>query len=240
MQTQTVSPEPTGPKKPSILGMITDPGSQYSRIAQHPVIWKPLLILTLFAMLFTVGTGLVVGDAMDSGEGIPEGVDEAQFQGIVKGFQIGILIISGLLVVPLTTLFMSLIYWLFTMLFRGEATYRQILSLNIHTYVIPIIGMGVQTLVYLTVGVGDPTGATLPTSLAGLLQMENGALKSALNSIELFQIWQMVLIAGGLAVVANLSKKQSWVIVITLFLIGMGLSALGGWVSTSISNIPMQ
>src|SRR5690625_5774453 len=52
-------------EKPKLLGMITRPTEQFIKLKQQPIIWVPLIIISLLMMLGTTITALNVDYAND-------------------------------------------------------------------------------------------------------------------------------------------------------------------------------
>jgi cellulose synthase/poly-beta-1,6-N-acetylglucosamine synthase-like glycosyltransferase len=57
---------------------------------------------------------------------------------------------------------------------------------------------------------------------------DNKMLHALAGRFDIFSIWYYVVIAIGLQIVAGLSKNKAIVLVIILFLIGLGFSSIGG------------
>jgi len=64
------------------------------------------------------------------------------------------------------------------------------------------------------------------TSLGSLIEVE-GALAGLLNSIEVFQIWGVILTAIGLHKVADFSKGLAWTVSIAFYVISVITAMVG-------------
>lgn len=131
------------------------------------------------------------------------------------------LIIMGLIGAAISIAFMSFIYWLFTRFVHGENNYADTAAVYSLAY-IP------QTIYALLVSVYILAAHTIPNIDAA----DNPTLlSSALSGINIFTLWQIVLLIIGLAKVGNISKKKAVIIVLLVTVIGiafkMGSFAVG-------------
>lgn len=204
--------------KPSLFGMITSPKVQFQRIKNHPKIWVPLLIITV---LFTIG--LAIGTINADFSTQVEGVSPDQVE-VAKTFQVVGAIIGGLLAPIFMVLISTAIYMLIVKMLGSDVTFRQLFSMNTYLSIIGFLSLLINGIINIFVG-GAP--GSVYTSLAGLGDVE-GALGGLLGSIEVFGIWQSIITVFGLHIVANLSKKASWTIVIIFFIIGVAFSMAVG------------
>lgn len=205
--------------KPSLFGMFFSPGLQFDRMRERPTIWLPLIIVTLLGVIAGVIVAMGMNDAVLEDIGLSgEDAQAAQmFTVIFAG-------IGGLIGLPVSFLIFSLILLAITKIAGSEATFKQLLSLNIFTGIVTIVGQLVNALINLSLG-SDPVN--MVTGLNSFVGAE-GALGGFLNTIEVFSIWAYVLIAMGLHKVAQLSKPTSIIITIVFFVFGCIMAAAGG------------
>ncbi|CAM3763221.1 Yip1 family protein [Mesobacillus zeae] len=207
--------------KPSLLGMYTSPGDQFERIRVNPRIWMPLAIVTILSV---IGSALIAM-GMDASFFIEMGTPKDQAETVV-GFTKIVTVITGFLTPIFTVLISSAIYLAIAKIAGSEVKFKQLFSMNSHIMIISITGLILNGIVNLAIG-GNPE--VLVTSLAGLLNQEK---TGALSAIELFSIWNLILVAIGLQKVGRLSKGLSWTVAIIFFLISVGFSALNGLISS--------
>lgn len=206
-------------KKPSLFGMIFSPGEQYERIREKPVIWVPLILLTLLTTIVTTLSALNIDYSTLPGMGMtPEDIEMAKTFGVV-GAAIG-----GFFVTPLTFLFFGLIFWGIAKIAKSDATFKQMFSLTIFTSFIVGIGQLLNQLIIMAID-GDPT--IMLTSLNSFIGA-TGALGAVLGTIEVFGIWYYFLLAIGLVKVARLFKPTAYIIAIVFFILGLIFAAVGG------------
>lgn len=136
------------------------------------------------------------------------------------------LIFMGLLVAAIIIAFISFIYWFLTRLFNGENDYKDTVAVYSLAYLPQAIG-SILISIYILVA------HTVPF----LQAQESTYLSTALSGINIFKIWQIVLLIIGLAKVGNISKKKAAFIVLLITAIGI-LFNLGNFaISKNISSV---
>lgn len=109
----------------------------------------------------------------------------------------------------------ALILWIIIKIFKGEGRYKQILSITGYASVISVLGY-IATIV-MTQLTGTFSDVSY-TSIASLLpNMKGNFLYGAAKALDVFSIWQYVVIAIGTATVSKLSKKKAYIIVACIF-----------------------
>lgn len=209
-------------KGPTLGGILFSPTEQFERMIDRPRFGWALTLMTLAGALVAALVDYSVALETPLPEEAPM-LDPGQI-----ALSAGIMsFVGGLIGVPVVLLVVSLIQKLFVMLFQGEATYRQLFSLNTHLYLLTLLASAIMAVLLLVLGPqADPK--IYPTSLAALVPAE-GAMKGLLNGIELFALWKLFLTAKGLSVLARLSSGKAWTIALILFAGGLSFAALGGW-----------
>ncbi|MBY0096862.1 YIP1 family protein [Mesobacillus maritimus] len=207
--------EETIARKPSIFGIIWSPTEQFERIKERPKIWAPLGIVTL---LFIVGMYLTSLGLEIELEGIPE-ADLA----LAKAAGTFTLILVGI-ISPIFGAFIStLIYLLISKIPGSGVTFKKLFSMNTHLMMISALSVLVN-------GVGialfGGNAEIQFTSLGSLIEVE-GALAGLFNSIEVFQIWGVILTAIGLHKVADFSKGLAWTVSIAFYVISVITAMVG-------------
>lgn len=130
----------------------------------------------------------------------------------------------------------SFVYFLCNIILGGDSSYKKVLSIVTYTSFIPTLGAILKTPLILA-----KNSANVQTSLA-LLVPEGDFTKiryMLLGALEIFSIWQIILIALGITVLYKFSATKAffatligWAI---LVFIGIGLGVLG----MSVSGIPV-
>ena len=217
-------------EKPKLLGMVTQPTEQFLKIKQNPVIWMPLIIISLLMMVGAFITAMNIDYTNN-----PEIQEAIEVIGIDESLMIrsgAILAGLGNLIQPgITALISTVIYLVISKVIKKQVSFSQLFSMNTYILFISAIGVLLNGLLS-TVLSGDPS--ILFTSLAFLIQTDNVMLENIFVMIEIFTIWGLVLTIIGLQKVANFSKQASIIIVIGLYILSLLFSLFSGWISTMI------
>ncbi|MDF2988394.1 MAG: Yip1 domain protein [Eubacterium sp.] len=113
----------------------------------------------------------------------------------------------------------ALILWIIVKIFKGQGTYKHYLSITGYTAVISIIS-GIAFVI--TAQITGTYSEVSFTSLAALLpEMKGSFLYGAAKSLDVFSVWQLVLIAIGIETVGKLSKKKAYLIVACILIVFM-------------------
>lgn len=200
-------------EKPSLLGMITDPRTQFERIRLNPKVLVPFIIVTV---LTTIGMLLMMSQIDLIGDDPyfnSMGEEELMYMTIFTQITF---VITGLLTPAISILISTVVYLIIAKIVKSAVSFKQLFSMATFIYIISVLSIFVNALAFLAISNPDPN--LLLTSLNSLVEAE-GALGAFLVSIEIFTIWGMILSAIGLQIVAKFSKGLSWGIVIGIFVI---------------------
>ncbi|WP_273131086.1 Yip1 family protein [Bacillus weihaiensis] len=204
-------------KRPTLLGMIFSPGEQFERVKERPVIWLPLIILTVLTTLVALYVTVNLDFTAISGmEMTPEQEQMVKVSGVVSA------ILGGLVGTPISYLIFAAIFLGISKLAKSEVSFKQMFSLIIHVSFISLIGQVLNQVIIVAIGANP---SIMITSLQSIIAAE-GALGRILSVIEVFSIWYYILMALGLMKVANLSKLQACIIVGIFFIIGLIIAAV--------------
>lgn len=205
-------------EKPSLFGMFLEPKKQFERLKDNPIILVPFIII---AVLTTIGM-FVMMSQIDFIAQDPElanmGEDELMF---VTIFTQVIFVITGILAPAVSILVSSFVYFIVAKIAKSEVSFKQLFSMNTFIYIISILGIFVNALAFFAVD--NPNPDVYLTSLNSIVEAD-GALGVLFTSIEIFSIWNIILTAIGLQIVAKFSKGLSWGLVIGIFVILTGFS----------------
>src|SRR5699024_3649731 len=207
-------------EKPSIFGMIMNPVMQFKRIKSNPKILVAMIIVTLFTAL-----GMFM---------MTQGIDYKQQPGmdVMHEYELMIMttianatvVIIGVFTPVFSVLVSSSIYFAVAKIAHPDVTFKQLFSMNTYIFVISTISMLVNGLAIMLVGGASDTD-TLFTSVNSIVGAEGAlggllnnievfssppsapsALGGLLNNIEVFTIWDIIITALGLQVIAKFSK----------------------------------
>ncbi|TDL80089.1 Yip1 family protein [Peribacillus frigoritolerans] len=208
------SPEPP---KPSLFGMIMNPGEQFDRIRQKPKVLVGFLLVTLMVL---IGTFLSFVNAPELTGDLTS--EEAAMVGTIMG---AVSIVVGGIGSIIVLIIMAAITLAFTKMVGSAVKFKQILSMTIYIAFVTSIGTLLNGLIAFLVK--EENYINPYTSLNSIVGAEGG-LGGLLMTFEVFTIWGTVLTAIGLQRVAGLSKAAAWTIAIIFFVIGAVLAAAGG------------
>ena len=205
-------------EKPSLFGMFLEPKKQFERLKDNPIILVPFIII---AVLTTIGM-FVMMSQIDFIAQDPElanmGEDELMF---VTIFTQVIFVITGILAPAVSILVSSFVYFIVAKIVQSEVSFKQLFSMNTFIYIISVLGLFINALAFFAVANPDPE--VYLTSLNSIVEAD-GALGALFTSIEIFSIWNVILTALGLQIVAKFSKGLSWGVVVGIFVLLTGFS----------------
>ncbi|MCM3408879.1 YIP1 family protein [Metabacillus litoralis] len=206
-------------KKPSLFGMILQPGEQFERIRERPVIWLPLILLSILGTVVAVLIALNVDYSTIPGPAMSaEELELTKMFGIIFGG------LGGLFGTSIGLLVFGAILFGIAKIVKSPVSFKQMFSLMIFTSFITTIGQLLNQLIIYAIG-GDPY--IMLTSINSFVGAD-GVLGAVLGVFEVFQIWYYVLLALGLVKVAQLSKPAAYTIAIIFFILGLIVAAIGG------------
>jgi len=123
----------------------------------------------------------------------------------------------------------AILFFVFNVLLGGDSTYRRVFSVYSYSTLIAVPAMMVKFPLIMI-----KKDLNIQTSLALLLSADEkgGFLYSLLSSLDIFTIWQVVLVSMGMAVMYKYSTKKAFTTVLVLWLVWIlaksGLSTLFG------------
>ncbi|HDR7801059.1 TPA: YIP1 family protein [Bacillus tropicus] len=229
-----VNTQKAGGEKPSLFGMITSPGLQFERMKTTEKVWGMFFIV---AILQGIVGGLNSYITYTSPEMIEMqkklGGEFANKDSLVSDVISGT--IWGIVGVMIATLVVAAIYKVFMMFYGNDTSYKKIVMIIVYADIIVIIGGLINGVIALILGAGP----TAYTSLGPLF--DQGSLAYGIgNTIELFYLWNLVLIWLGLQVTAGLSKVKAAIPIIVLFIIKAGfLAAIVVLIAKFLPGLPV-
>ncbi|AZJ23136.1 hypothetical protein CT694_27265 [Bacillus wiedmannii bv. thuringiensis] len=222
-----------GAKKPSLFGMITSPGVQFERMKTNKKVWGMFLFVALLQ-------GLLGGLSAYVRHTSPEMLKMKKELGELAGqnsltSEVISGIGSGFAGAMIGALFIAAIYKMFMMFLGNDTPYKTLLNIVVYTNIVLIIGGVTNTILSLIFG----TGMTQYTSL-GLLFKEGTFAYGISNTIEVFYVWNLILIWFGLHITAGLSKVKASIPIIILFIIkAVFLATIIVLIAKLLPGIPM-
>jgi Yip1 domain len=202
------------------FGVITSPRATFESVVSNPK-WLGMLLVAAVSVALLIGGFMLTQVGQDAflaqmqeratGENA-----ERQIQAMQKmlpyfgyGYAVGAFVF-----VPIFYLLVAGILWvLFTAMMGGDATFKKVFAVAVHTAPIGVLGQ------LFTVPMNYARGAmTSASNLAVLLPMfdETSFVAKFLGAIDVFLIWQLLVLSIGLGV---LYRRRTQPIATTLFLI---------------------
>ncbi|MDA1524151.1 Yip1 family protein [Bacillus cereus] len=229
-----VNTQKAGSEKPSLFGMITSPGLQFERMKTTEKVWGMFFIVALLQ-------GLVGGLNSYITYTSPEMIEMQKKLGgefANQGSLVSDVISStiwGIVGVMIATLVVAAIYKVFMMFYGNDTSYKKIVMIIVYADIVVVIGGLINGVIALILGAGP----TAYTSLGPLF--DQGSLAYGIgNTIELFYLWNLVLIWLGLQVTAGLSKVKAAIPIIVLFIIKAGfLAAIVVLIAKFLPGLPV-
>lgn len=225
-----------------IAGVFFAPAETFADIARRPDILVPLLVIlvigyvTTFMVMPHLDWDAVVAQQAEMVKKQNPNVSDADIAQMGK-FTTAIAKVSGYLA-PVFVLIgyaiVALVVWGACRLMGGAGDFKQALSTTLYAHFPRVILGIVMAVVIMARGTVDPsTMATVVKSNPAFLvdMREQPVLFALLSSIELFQIWTIVLLVIGFAMLTKLSRAKTAAIIISLWIIllvvKVGFAALG-------------
>lgn len=225
-----------------IAGVFFAPVQTFADIARKPDILIPLLVIlaigyvtTFLVMPHLDWDALVSQQAEMMKKQNPNlGDDDVARMGRITKAMGKVMSYVGPPVVIIGYLIVALVVWGACRMMGGQGDFKQAFSATLYAH-FPRVVLGIVAAVVVTArGMVDPStmATVVKSSPAFLVDMkEQPVLFTLLSSLELFQIWTIVLLIIGFAALSKLSKAKTAAIVISLWIITLvvkvGFAALG-------------
>jgi hypothetical protein len=202
-----------------LVGVITSPKATFQAIAAHPK-WFGAMAVTIIVSAVCAGGFMLskVGQEawLDAAIGANAQINDQQIAAMERmAPYVGYFaIISIVVFIPVLYVVVSgILYAVFNAAMGGNATFKQVMAVVTHTGVIGLLGQ------LFTVPLNYTRGSmTSATNLAVVFPFvpETSFLGRLLGTVELFLIWQLIVLAIGLGV---LYRKRTQPIAISLFVV---------------------
>ncbi len=207
----------------NLINIIIEPGKAFEHIKEKDDWWIPFLGLVVVTLIF-LWISAPAMSRITAQQMAQMGIDRQ----IPKSAEL-----IKYVVAPIATfigfLFISLILWFFGNAFGTDWNYIKALDLYCYSSVVQIIRSILNTSLLLVRGI--PNIMTLrdlniATGLNMFFSPENPKLYAFLSGIEVFSIWQFVLIGYGISAITGISKKKAAIVSVILYILSVGISVL--------------
>jgi Yip1 domain len=241
MEEQTIN-QPTMSEPATLANIFFEPGRTFESLRIKPkFILGTIIILLLLSAFQTfyiqkVGFENLVKAQINSNP-MMDDMDPAKKKEIIDQQTSPVMrTVSGAslpIIMIIVFLIGGLIYWLAGNAMGGSMTFLRGISTWIYSSLPPTFAWAVSNLIVLALKSADDID--ILSGQRGLIQAnptvffdtsKMPVLATLLGSIDLFQIWGIVLAAIGLKIVGKISSGSAWGIVIVLWLVGLTVKVI--------------
>lgn len=204
-----------------LTGVITNPKKTFEDINEKPKVVGALIIVVIMQLISTI---IIMPKLIDSSLIILKKMPNYSpgMEGVTKAAVIGGGIFGAILTPIIVWLIISGLLKLFTTFTGDDGNFKNIFTVNIFAYLPVVIGGYVKAVILYSI---NPENiSNVQTSLALLLPTPDsptkpGALFTFLSAMDVFSIWNLILLTIGSAVVFKISNKKAGFMVFGIFLI---------------------
>ncbi len=241
MEEQTIN-QPTMSEPATLTNIFFEPGRTFESLRIKPkFILGTIIILLLLSAFQTfyiqkVGFENLVKAQINSNP-MMDDMDSAKKKEIIDQQASPVMRTVSTVSLPVIMIIVfligGLIYWLAGNAMGGSMTFLRGISTWVYSSLPPTFAWAVSNLIVLALKSVDDID--IISGQRGLIQANPNAfldtskmpvLATLLGSIDLFQIWGIVLAAIGLKIVGKISSGSAWGIVIVLWLVGLTLKVV--------------
>ena len=207
----------------NLVNIIMEPGKTFEHIKEKDDWWIPfvLFVIVTWIFLWISGPALARITAQKMAEmgvdrEIPKFVEFIKYLGAPIGTLVMWLIVSTLL-------------WFLTNSFGADWNYIKALDLYAYSNVVQVIRSVLSVIILLIRGIPNIMtfkDLNVATGLNLLFSPENPRLYALVSGIEVFTIWQFILIAYGVSEITGISKKKTAWISVTIYLVTLGFGVI--------------
>ncbi|HEX7140722.1 MAG TPA: Yip1 family protein [Vicinamibacterales bacterium] len=236
--TDVVPPSAAEPEKPNtfqrITGVLFNPGPTFESIVKRPNILGPLLIFIIISVVSAVAVAVkadfdaLAHEAIEANPNIPPDKAEGAVS-MTKAIMKVSMYASPVLIVLILVIAAGVCLLAFKM-FGGEGDFNTALSVTTYAWFPRLIRGVLGAIVMLSKGslsIFDLQNPVM-SNLGFLFDPKTQPVQYAIGAtLDIFNIWSLVLLIIGLSAMSKLSKVRSAVIVIVLWLVINLLSLIG-------------
>jgi hypothetical protein len=224
--------DPAGSSFQTTVATLVSPAEGFARLRVRPAFGLALAFLLLAGAVsvWVAMSRVTAEDFIDSieaaGRPVPDAVrdDPDRFLTVARGSQTAFAVVGPAAVYAVVAgLFFGLIR-----LSGGDLRYRQSFATTVHG----LLPFAIAAVLGTVVALGRDTisleelkwGGVLATNL-GIFAGEGAGdvTRALLTSVDLFSVWCIYLLATGFRIVAGMSARAAWLVVLAVWLGGVGL-----------------
>lgn len=236
--TDVVPPSAAEPEKPNtferVTGVLFNPGPTFESIAKRPNILGPLLIFIIVSVASSIAVAMKVDfnalarEAIEANPNIPPDKAEGAVN-MTKGIMKITMYTSPLLITLMLVIAAGVLLLAFKM-FGGEGDFNGALSITTYAWFPRLIRGILGAIVMLSkssLSIFELQNPVM-SNLGFLFDPKTQPVQYAIgSSLDVFNIWSLVLLIIGFSALSKLPKVRSAVIVIALWLVVNLVSLIG-------------
>lgn len=206
-----------------ITGMILNPYATCMDLIEKPrilfailamLLSTPILYLSRYSLFESFANGILDNSIAQGGANIP-----VEYMDMTKTyFPIYLLVLYPIISI-LLWLSVSVALFLLVKLLKGEGKFKQFLSITGYSYIIIVFYHMLTGIVSFVSGSIQFDASLANISNLLIPQIKGSHLYGVLRGIDLFNIWQYVVICIGISALTKLSKVKVYTVVFLIFLI---------------------
>ncbi len=207
----------------AIFRVFTSPGTVYPQIRDGLSVWPGLIVWILVLLAVNLALAPVISEAIDAS--IIEQGQDPENMGFMGPVMVASQVIGGVVMM----LIISFFYWLALTISFGGVPFGRIFALTIYTGFVGLLYQVINA-IYLIITkpeISDPSRmqeSFLDLSLGSLFS-EPSFFSRILSNLGIFQIWGIILMIAGAAVVTGRTRGQVAAPVLVIVAIGVLLAA---------------
>ncbi len=215
-----------------MIDIFFSPGRVFAGLKEKPDWLKPLIVLLLVIAIVSVMIFVLSRDTIltqqeelmrERGLGEEQIAQAQRITGspiimVVSGF-------SGAFFTALVLVLFALILFLLVPLFGGNARFPVIMS--VVCYAGLITGLGAILRLVLVAITNNPYSSFSPAGFAANMSKTSFFVR-ILTGIDLFIVWQMILVSMGIHITSDIKKENAYLLVLIIWVTSLFLGALLG------------
>lgn len=228
-----------------ILNIVFEPSKVFKSIIEEKKLLLPIILIVLSLVLMAIPKAQMVEDYnrdltrkiykseafLKTVQITPEQADKsvesaAKIAKIISYFSPAMILIMLLL--------QALVFYFAFKILRGTGTFAQTFSILVYAYFVKVLGEAVRTVNVVISGKVDITN-----SFALLMPNDDKTsfIYNFASNFDLFSIWALIVVALGISIIHNVSKKKAYITVFSLWMVyALGMAAYVTFSAASLYN----
>ncbi len=211
-----------------LAAVFTSPRTLFDHLEHRPTWLVPFLLMLASAVVYVLTTWDAAWVPMMTAQLDEQGAPEAAYSMITGNGKVIYSCIIPLFGGVFTVVYAAIVMGAANFVLGGRMTFKQTLSVVAHAGLVGLVSLPIRIL--LANLAQNPQVTLGPGALFPLADQEGFAMKflaGFLQSFDVFTIWQTVLVAIGVSVIARVGYKASLLTMFGLFVVFSLIGALG-------------